>query len=154
MVCFRHMDQDKKTELINFLKKHRWLILSAVFLLLIGAIYWLNPSKQLLKRRNVQRRSDLLLIITAYGEYAKDNNLALENLPKEQVEICQSGKNCQGLLDLSGVADGKKYLKTLPIDPKNNSQNGTGYFLGQGVDGRIKASAPLAEGGASISLTK
>jgi len=144
----------KKCIIENNTRKNR-IIVAIVIVLIVGIAVWaINPAKQLEKMRNNQRRSDATLMLDAIYQYSVDNNgfsVALPEIPKE---ICKTGAGCNGLVDLSVLTTGRKYLPSIPSDPKNNSVNGTGYQISKSSSGRITVSAMHPEGGAVISVTR
>lgn len=120
-------------------------------------VYFYNPQKKLLERRNSQRRSDVVNILNAAYQYGNENPDKFSSLiPDKPTLICQSKSlSCNGLVDLSAVIDSeKKLLSKIPIDPKENGKDSSGYQIWRAANGRLSVSAPLAESGAVITLSK
>ena len=131
------------------------LIVGAVIIIAIGVgLYVINPAKQLEKMRNNQRRSDATLILDAIYQYSSDSGSFPVELPSAPQEICKTGADCNGLINLGVLTSGTKYIPSLPTDPKNTSTNGTGYQISKSANGRITVSAIHPEGGAVISVTQ
>ena len=53
-----------------------------------------------------------------------------------------------------GLAVGAAYLVSIPVDPSSTSTNGAGYRIAKTVNNRVTVCAPLAEQGATISVTR
>ncbi len=136
------------------------LVVAAIAILAGIVILAINPTKQLGDTRNSQRRVDVTTILDAVYQYSLDNNgnlpasvLALQvNTP---TEICKTGAgNCAGLVDLTVLTTNEKYLTSLPIDPSGGTQNGNNYKISRTGNNRVTVSAPNAEQGATISVTR
>lgn len=131
------------------------LVVAAIAILAGIVIFAINPAKQLGDARNAQRRSDVNSIINAIYQYAIDNSGTLPvSLTTDQVEICKSDAVCTDLIDMSNLTTNQKYLVTIPFDPNDSSENGTGYFIELTNSGRIRVLAPSAEQGATISVIR
>lgn len=158
----------KNTKVFSTLKKGFTLIeillVIALIAILAGiVIFAINPAKQLAEGRNTQRRSDVNTIINSLHQYSIDHNgdlpgtLRLDDNCNNSAlnEICRSGSSsCENLTDLSGtITANQTYLVSIPIDP-NSSGNGTGYYASINSNGHLVVCAPLAERGASISITR
>lgn len=133
--------------------------LAALLLLaiLIGMAAWINPSKRLLERRNSQRRSDVVNILNSVYQYGLEHDGALPaSIGSEPTMLCKSrAASCEGLVDISSVVEDKHYLLTaVPVDPREKGSNSAGYQIARLSSGRISVTAPLAENGAVISLSK
>ena len=63
----------------------------------------------------------------------------------------RAAPDCTGLVDLSPLTDGGKYLVSIPKDPKTSTATDSGYQISQDANGRITVSAPGAEQGKTIS---
>lgn len=131
------------------------LVIGIIAILAAVVIVAINPTKQLGDARNAQRRSDVKTILDAVYQYALDNN---GNIPPgittTSQEICKSGANvdCDGL-DLNLLTG--SYIVAIPTDPQEpTTSTGTNYFLVLTSNSRITVTAPGAEGGASISVTR
>ena len=134
-------------------------ILLAVALLGILAgivILALNPGKQLANTRNAQRRVDVNTILNAVYQYAIDTNGTVPTtITTTATEICKTGGACTGLIDLTALTTNEKYLTAIPKDPNGTcNANGVCYTILKSANGRVTVSAPDAEQGAAISVTR
>jgi type IV pilus assembly protein PilA len=133
------------------------LVIGIIAILAAVVIVAINPTKQLGDARNAQRRSDVKTIIDAVYQYSLDNS---GNLPSAITttsrEICKSGVNvdCDGGPISLNVLTGS-YLVALPNDPQvASTATGTNYYILRLSNGRVTVSAPGAEQGATISVTR
>lgn len=71
-------------------------------------------------------------------------------------EICKTGApSCTSLIDLSFLTLNEKYLVSIPSDPSDScNANGVCYKFSKDFNNRITVSAPNAENGATISVTR
>ena len=132
------------------------LVIGIIAILASIVIVAINPNKQLADARNAQRRSDVNTVLNAVYQYAIDNN---GNLPTcittTSTNVCTGGSNCSGVTDgcdldvLTG-----SYVVNLPTDPSGATGNDTNYDIIEDASGRVTVSAPAAEEGASISVTR
>ena len=132
------------------------LVVAAIAILAGIIIIAVNPGKQLAETKNAQRRIDVNTIINAVYQYSIDNNGALPStITTTPTEICKTGVSpCTGHIDLSVLTLNEKYLVTIPNDPTASSAKGTGYVISKDMYGRITASAPHAEAGATIKIKR
>ncbi len=131
------------------------LVIAALSILAGIVILAVNPTKQLADARNAQRRVDINTILNATYQYAIDNNGSIGVGTTAATEICKTGGTCTGLIDLSFLTASEKYLVSIPIDPSGGcNANGVCYKFSKSVNGRITVSAPNAENGAAISVTR
>ncbi len=132
------------------------LVVAAMAILAGIVILAINPTKQLGETRNAQRRINLQTISNAVYQYSLDNKGVLPStITNTSTEICQTGiANCGSLIDLSTLTTSSKYLVSLPTDPSNASASGTGYFISKTQFNRVTVTAPSAEQGATISITR
>lgn len=143
-------------------KKAFTLIELVIVIALIGflatmTIISINPGKSLSDTRNAQRTADILKILNAVTQYTTDNNQTLASLGP--IPLCTGNPSSvnigtsAGLLNLStGLVD--KYTDSIPKDPSNGTDANTFYTICQTANGRIKISAPNAEGDKVISSTR
>lgn len=131
------------------------LLVVAVIAILAGiVIIAINPGKQLGDSRNSQRSSDVTTILNAVYQY----NIDTENLPASitttSTAVCATGGTCTGLIDLTVLTTNEKYLTELPRDPQCSNANSTCYNIVKSANGRVTVSAPQAEQGKTISVTR
>jgi prepilin-type N-terminal cleavage/methylation domain-containing protein len=132
------------------------LVVAAIAILAGIVIVAINPGKQLGDTRNAQRRSDVTTLLNATYQYSIDNNGVLPvGITASSTEICASGAaNCTSVIDLAVLTVNGKYITAIPSDPQKVTANGAGYFISRDANGRITVTAPLAEQGASITVTR
>jgi len=136
------------------------LLVVAIISILAGiVIIAINPGKQLGDSRNTQRQADVSTILNAVYQYSVDNNGVLPpSITVTSTEVCLTGAaSCTGLVDLSALTTAEKYLTALPKDPQcptNCAATGVGYRMLKSANGRITVSAPGAEQGKTISVTR
>lgn len=131
------------------------LVIAALSILAGIVILAINPSKQLADARNAQRRVDVNTILNATYQYAIDNNGSIGVGSTVATEICKTGGSCASLVDLSFLTLNEKYIVSIPIDPNGTcNANGVCYKFYKSLNGRITISAPNAENGATISVTR
>jgi peptidoglycan hydrolase-like protein with peptidoglycan-binding domain len=104
--------------------------------------------------RNAKRQSDIANLHVALGKFIEDNNLVLPyGITSRPTELCSTtGYTCSGKVDL-GVSL-SRYIPQLPKDPKATGTNGTGYFISKNANDVITISAPYAEEGQVIMMSR
>lgn len=130
------------------------LVVAAIAILAGIVILAINPNKQLGDTRNAQRRADVTTILNAAYQYSIDNGSLPAGIDTSSKEVCKTGGTCTGLADLSPLTSLEKYLTSIPLDPTGSSTNGTGYYIVKSANNRVTVSAPSAENGATISVTR
>ena len=130
-------------------------ILAAVVLIAI------NPARQFSQANNSQRASNVNAILNGIGQFIADNRGDTPTLPAAGDPAEEIGATLCGEL----VPD---YLPSLPTDPASDSDgagvaeadcvalaaNDVGYEVEVDADGRITVSAPDAELGDTIEVTR
>jgi prepilin-type N-terminal cleavage/methylation domain-containing protein len=141
------------------------LLVVAIIAILAGiVIIAINPGKQLGDSRNAQRSADVATILNAVYQYSLDNNGALPPastgvaISTTATEICKTGGTCTSLVDLgTSLTTAGKYLVSIPSDPQcptGCNANGNGYRIARDANGRVTVTAPNAEQGKTISVTR
>ncbi|PIR54478.1 hypothetical protein COU75_00605 [Candidatus Peregrinibacteria bacterium CG10_big_fil_rev_8_21_14_0_10_42_8] len=143
------------------------LVIGIIAILASIVIVAINPTKQLADARNAQRRSDVNTILNAAYQYAIDNNGTLPACIDTTAKgVCTGGSNCTGYTaptsglpvagcDLDALTG--SYLVNLPTDPSGTptgSVEYTGYDIVRDTNKRVTVTAPFAENGATISVTR
>lgn len=133
------------------------LLVVAIIAILAGiVIFAINPSRQLGKSRNSQRRMDVNTILNAVYQYVIDNSGTLPgSITTTATEICASGAaSCTGLVDLTVLTTSERYLTAIPNEPLKTNANGAGYKIVKSTNGRITVSAQFPENGAVITVSR
>ncbi|MFH1078345.1 MAG: prepilin-type N-terminal cleavage/methylation domain-containing protein [Patescibacteria group bacterium] len=112
------------------------LVIAIIAILAAIVIIAINPARQLAQANDAQRRSHVTTILNAVGQYTVDNRGQLPStIPMSTVigdtggEICATGGDCTGLVDLSMLTNDSVYLGSIPSDPSTGDANGTGYYI-------------------------
>lgn len=136
------------------------LLVVAIIAILAGiVIIAINPGKNLGDSRNSQRSADVNTIINGVYQYALDTNGTIPtSVTTTPTEVCATGAaSCTGLVDLGVLTASGKYLVSIPKDPQcptGCATNGTGYRIAKDANNRLIVTAPSAEQGKTISVTK
>ncbi len=130
------------------------LVIGIIAILASIVIVAINPTKQLGDARNAQRKSDVNTILNAVYQYSIDNDGTLpSSITTTSREICATGATCGGTVADLDVLTGS-YLVRIPRDPQVANSTGTNYFIVSTANGRITVTAPGAEQGETISVTR
>lgn len=121
-------------------------VLAAIVLIAI------NPARQFAQARNAQRSSNVNALLNAYGQQLADNKgitcvTGVPVAPAAAADI-KSG----AAVDFSCLVP--TYISQLPSDPQGGTATDTKYFAQFDANGRITISAPSAELGQTISVTR
>ena len=144
------------------------LVVAAIAILAGIVILAINPGKQLGETRNAQRKADVNTILNAVYQYSLDNGGQLpqplrDTTVNTAVTICRSEPTAtppvtptcpSGNIDLSALTASGTYIVGIPRDPSSATADLTGYQISRDDNGRVTVSAPSAEQGASITITR
>jgi len=135
------------------------VVIGIIAILAAVAIVAINPARQFAQANNAQRWSNVNTILNAVYQYAIDNNGSLPSaITGTATEVCETGAaSCTGLIDLSDVTLNELYLVSMPLDPQCPDAcltNGVGYIISTTTNGRVVVSAPDAQLGETISVTR
>ena len=109
----------------------------------------LKPHEQ----RNKLRRSDVNTLLNAVYQYYIDNNQQMPGgISETPTEVCRTGGNCDGLIDLSVLIG--KYVVEIPVDPMEKDPNQAGYSIVRNAEGRITVSSGEHAEGVKIEVTR
>jgi len=135
------------------------LVVAAISILAGIVILAINPNKQLGDTRNAQRRADVTTILNAVYQYSVDKDFLPSGITTTSQEICVGNTattTCTGanLTPINELVWGQRYVTSIPIDPQATTTNGVGYYIVKSSNGRVTVSAPAAEQGKTISVTR
>ncbi|HEY5588488.1 MAG TPA: prepilin-type N-terminal cleavage/methylation domain-containing protein [Candidatus Paceibacterota bacterium] len=134
------------------------LVVAAIAILAGIVILAINPNKQLGETRNAQRRADVTTILNAVYQYSIDTGTLPATITTVLTDICKVGGDCitpvPDYIDLGVLYTSEKYLTSIPFDPNTSTVDTTGYKILKTANNRVTVSAPGAEQGATISVTR
>jgi len=130
------------------------LVLGIISLLVSITIAALSPSRQLATSRNAKRQADVNAILSAVYQYLVDEERLPSTIPSGTArEICATDSaDCDGAISLDVLTGA--YIVRIPADPQlADTATGTNYWIVRSGN-RITVSAPGAEEGESVSITR
>ena len=141
------------------------LVIGIIAILASIVIIAINPARQLAQARNTQRWSNVNTILNAIHQYAVDNKGTLPStLTTNATEACATGistTTCASsvLINLDTLTTNELYVTALPTDPACPAgdfcnANGTGYRVNKTSNNRVTVTAPNAELGVVIAVTR
>lgn len=143
------------------------VVIGVLAILLAITLIAINPNKHFQDSRNAQRRSDILAVLNGIYEYQAANAgttpptlSTVSTTQGSPSPIASSGSGfVNPCADLVAT-----YLADLPIDPSTGSRASTtscagtyatGYTIYKNsTSGRFTVTAPAAEGGVAISVSR
>jgi len=138
------------------------VVIGIIAILASVVIVALNPARQFAQARNTQRSANVNAILNAIGQNMADNrgvftcSSAIPGTASGTLMASTGGYNIAPCLV-------DTYLPAMPFDPSaanaaftSTSSYNTGYYVNQsgGTTGRVTVSAPSAELGATITVTR
>lgn len=139
------------------------VVIGIIAVLAAIVIVAINPSRQFAQARNTQRTSDVAAISNAIGQYMADHKGALPTGIDNTDRTIKSGSG-SGIVDLCSLLYANYMTTGFPQDPNSNggapitdcSTYDSKYHVtaGTGAYSTTTVSAPLAELGQTISVTR
>lgn len=132
------------------------VVIGILAILLSITLIAINPSRQFSQANNTKRRNDVLQILNAVHQYAADNK---GTLPSGITTTAQAISNTAANICGNVMPT---YISALPQDPSSNggaaitdcTTYNAGYNIVKDAAGRVTVSAPSAEIGETISVTR
>ncbi|PIS08871.1 hypothetical protein COT75_04525 [Candidatus Beckwithbacteria bacterium CG10_big_fil_rev_8_21_14_0_10_34_10] len=136
------------------------LVISIISVLATVVLVALDPVTRFADARNSRRWGDVNSILTAIHEYIVDNDGSLPSgisTTEKQLGTCSSGgTSCAEAdpicLDLSTTLE--KYLKSMPVDPKDGTEETTKYSVVADSNNIITVKACSAELSETIQVSR
>lgn len=130
------------------------VVIGIIAILAAVVIIAINPARQFAQARNTQRWSNVNTVLNAVGQNMTDNKgiftCASGVIPTTSTQIGSTAPNYN--LEPCIVPT---YVSIMPVDPSNGTSTATGYNIARdATSGRISISAPSAELGQTISVTR
>ena len=136
------------------------VVIGILAVLLAITLIAINPAKQFAQANNAKRQSDVNAILNSVNQYMSDNKGTLPaGITTTAQEVSDTGADlCTVLVP--------EYIAALPVDPQTDNGDpieaaecaaaySTGYEIVQsGTDARITVTAPDAELGETIAVTR
>lgn len=145
------------------------VVIGILSILLAIVLIAINPQQQFQQANNTQRSSDVSAILNAVSSYAAQNSGQLPVGASAQA----IDATARTITDATAVTDKidlcaalvPNYIADLPLDPTTGTKVGTGtcatatdyntgYTIALGAGNRVTVSAPSAQGGEVISITR
>ena len=138
------------------------VVIGILAVLLTITLIAINPARQFSQSNNTKRRSDILTILNAIGQYAADNKGALP--PGINVGVATAGAEISNTATNLCTYLISNYVSALPVDPLTNNGTpvatcsgayDTGYTVVKSAsNSRITVTAPSAELNEVITVTR
>lgn len=137
------------------------VVIGIIAILAAVVIIALNPARQFAQARNTQRWSNVNTILNAVGQRMADNRGIFETGCAAGAIPTTSTRMATNTYDIAPCLV-PTYISTMPFDPSDpnafyasNSNYNTGYnIIRDAATGRITVSAPSAELGETISVSR
>lgn len=144
------------------------VVIGILAVLLAITIIAINPARQFANANNTARRSAVTQILNAVGAYVAENQGQLPGTISGLTADTATTLNDTNFAALCAQLV-PTYISALPTDPSLNDSNGiesadcaaapgtpwnTAYAISRDTNNRITVTAPQAENGATISVTR
>ncbi len=132
------------------------LVVGIIAILALIVIVAIQPAKKLDQARNMQRTKDVNAVLGAVYQYYADTKALPAGVTATPKGICKTGaESCKNGIDLTALTKDGKYLPAIPFDPlAPTTGTGTLYVISVDAQNRLTVAAPLAEGGATVSISR
>ena len=158
----------KRTHRAGFTLIEVLIVIAIIAILAAVVIVAINPGRQFKQANNSTRWSHANTILDATHQHMVDNRgIPPSVITTTPTEICKEGGVCTGLIDLSVLTAGQRYMVNMPSDPVAatsrlewtgtayinsadpaytlSTTNGTGYKISKTAFDRIIVTAPVTE---------
>jgi len=130
------------------------ILISVAIISILAAlmITMINPTSQLAKTRNIDRKADVSVLYQALYQYWLDEGDLPATVSTTPTMVCKSSaESCSWLVDLSVLTE-PPYVVALPSDPTCETENSTGYSVHRSASswGFVIVQATCAEDGQEI----
>jgi prepilin-type N-terminal cleavage/methylation domain-containing protein len=137
------------------------VVIGIIAILAAVVIVALNPARQFAQARNSQRWSNVNTLLNAIGQRLADNRGVWASTPCGSLPTSATligSPSAAGIFNL-GACIIPTYVSTMVVDPSGGTDPATtastGYFVMRDTStGRVTVSAPYAELGETISVTR
>ena len=144
------------------------IVIGLIAILATVVLVALNPARQFAQARNSQRTSNVNTILNAIGQRIADNKGLFRVTTDTTCTAAMDIPTASSIIDMVGVAGHvdlrpclvPTYIAEIPVDPLNGtawtgSTYNTNYnLIKDTTTGRVTVSAPSAELGQGISVTR
>jgi prepilin-type N-terminal cleavage/methylation domain-containing protein len=149
----------RKTSRRGFTLIELLLVIGIIAILAAIVIVAINPTKQPGDTRNATRRVDVNTILKAVWQYSIDHGTLPSTITTTPTIVCQSDLDASACTAIDGInlrMLSGTYIVSIPKDPLVTSTGtGTRYHVSKdATTGRVTVSAPGAEQGATISVSR
>jgi type IV pilus assembly protein PilA len=141
------------------------IVMGILAVLLAIVLIAVNPQEQFRKANNTARKADVNAILNAISSYAADND---GQLPAGITSTAKTISSTVGATNLDLCASlTPEFIADLPLDPTTGTESpdgsvcsdasatySTGYTVKSSAGNRVTVSAPAAENGETINITR
>jgi type IV pilus assembly protein PilA len=154
-----------RTNIRGFTLVELLIVMGILAVLLAIVLIAVNPQEQFRKANNTARKADVNAILNAIGSYAAAND---GQLPAGITSTAKPITSAGGVGDIDLCTTlVPNYIADMPLDPTTGTESpdgsvcseasaeySTGYTVKSSAGNRVTVSAPAAESGETINITR